>query len=90
MENSNKRKSYIGKITSNKMDKTVVVTVSTRIRHKKYGKVIWMSKKFYAHAADGEYKIGDNVKIIETRPISKLKRWRIASEPVDQNKSLEG
>ena len=59
------------------MDKTVVVTVSTTVRHSKYGKVVKRSKKFYAHCDSQDYKVGDSVKIIETRPLSKLKRWRV-------------
>ncbi len=73
-----KRKQLDGVITSNKMNKTVVVTVTRTIRHPRYSKVLKVNKKFYAHAENDEYKIGDKVTIIETRPISKLKRWRVA------------
>ena len=72
------RKSYSGKVTSVKMNKTVVVTVSETIRHKRYEKVISRNSKFYAHDENDECKLGDEVVIKETRPLSKLKRWRVA------------
>lgn len=72
-----KRKSLEGVVTSNKMNKTVVVTVTKSMRHPRYSKVIKRSKKYYAHSDDMEYKVGDKVTIIETRPLSKLKRWRV-------------
>lgn len=72
------RKSYVGEITSIKMDKTVVVTVNETKRHKRYEKVINRHTKFYAHDENNECKVGDTVSIIETRPMSKLKRWRVA------------
>jgi len=71
------RKVYTGVVTSNKMDKTVVVQISRRCQHPVYGKVITRSKKYYAHDASGEAKVGDQVTIMETRPLSKLKRWRV-------------
>ena len=74
-----KRKIFEGVVTSNKMDKTVVVTVTKTMRHPKYSKVIQVNKKFYAHTEDAGLKIGDKVKIIETKPLSKLKRWRVAT-----------
>jgi len=73
-----KRKIYTGVVTSNKMDKTVVVTVTRTIRHKRYDKVVNVKKKFYAHTDSDDHQIGDSVKIIETKPLSKLKRWRVA------------
>ena len=73
------RKSYTGKVTSVKMDKTVVVTVTATGRHKRYEKVITRNTKFYAHDEKNECSVGDTVTIRETRPISKLKRWRIAT-----------
>ena len=72
-----KRKSYSGKVSSVKMDKTVVVSVSETIRHKRYEKVISRDTKFYVHDEKNECKVGDTVTIIETRPLSKLKRWRV-------------
>ena len=71
------KRSYVGNITSAKMNKTVVVTVTETMRHKKYEKVIRRNTKFYAHDENNECNIGDEVEIIESRPISKLKRWRI-------------
>ncbi|MFM7728670.1 MAG: 30S ribosomal protein S17 [Flavobacteriales bacterium] len=73
----NLRKERIGIVTSNKMDKSVVVMVETKIMHPKYGKFVKYSKKFMAHDEKGECGIGDTVKIMETRPMSKLKRWRM-------------
>ena len=71
------RKERVGIVTSNKMDKTIVVTVDRLARHKRYKKVIKISKKYYAHDENNEANIGDEVKIAETRPTSKLKRWRL-------------
>jgi small subunit ribosomal protein S17 len=73
----NLRKERIGIVTSNKMEKSVVVMVETKIMHPKYGKFVKYSKKFMAHDEKEECGIGDTVKIMETRPISKLKRWRL-------------
>lgn len=66
-----------GVVVSNKMQKTVVVNVDTRFAHPKYKKIITRGKKYYAHVAQ-ELAVGQKVKIIETRPLSKLKRWRVA------------
>ncbi|HLG25299.1 MAG TPA: 30S ribosomal protein S17 [Candidatus Gracilibacteria bacterium] len=66
-----------GTVTSNKMDKTVVVTVHSYRTHAKYKKRYRVSKKFYAHDAENSCKIGDEVTIQETKPLSKLKRWTI-------------
>jgi small subunit ribosomal protein S17 len=73
----NLRKERIGVVTSNKMDKSVVVMVETKIMHPKYGKFVKYSKKFMAHDEKSECGVGDTVKIMETRPMSKLKRWRM-------------
>jgi len=73
----NLRKERIGIVTSNKMEKSVVVMVETKIMHPKYGNFVKYSKKFMAHDEKGECGIGDTVKIMETRPMSKLKRWRM-------------
>ncbi len=73
----NLRKERIGIVTSNKMEKSVVVMVETKVMHPKYGKFVKYSKKFMAHDEKGECGVGDTVKIMETRPISKLKRWRL-------------
>ncbi len=72
-----KRKVLIGEVVSDKMDKTVVVRVERAFRHPVYGKVVKKHKKFYAHDENNECRIGDVVKIMETRPLSKLKRWRV-------------
>ena len=73
------RKTRKGLVVSNKMNKTVVVKVTRRIRHEQYGKVMTTSKKYYVHDEAEQAKEGDIVEIIETRPISKLKRWAIVS-----------
>lgn len=71
------RKVRRGKVISNKMDKTVVVQVQTTMRHPQYGKVITRNSKFYAHNELKPLQVGDVVDIVETRPLSKLKRWRV-------------
>ncbi len=73
----NLRKTRIGIVSSNKMDKTITVTVERKVKHAKYGKFLKQSKKFHAHDEKGECNIGDTVKIMETRPLSKTKRWRL-------------
>ena len=73
----NLRKERTGTVTSNKMDKSIVVAVEMKIMHPKYGKFVKQTKKFMAHDETGECGIGDVVKIMETRPMSKLKRWRM-------------
>lgn len=71
------RKTRIGHVVSDKMDKTVVVRVETKVRHPLYGRIVKQSKKFKAHDENNESHTGDKVKIMETRPLSKDKRWRI-------------
>ncbi len=73
----NARKERIGIVTSNKMDKTIVVSVERKVKHPKYGKFVKRTKKFYAHDEKAECGIGDTVRIMETRPLSKLKNWRL-------------
>lgn len=73
----NLRKERVGVVVSNKMQKTIVVETTTRVPHPKFGKIIKHIKKFYAHDEDGKVQIGDKVRIVETRPMSKLKRWRV-------------
>jgi len=73
----NRRKERIGLVVSNKMDKTITVVVESRIKHAIYGKFMKKSTKFHAHDEKNECGIGDTVKIMETRPLSKLKRWRL-------------
>lgn len=73
----NLRKERVGFVTSNKMDKTVSVSVQRRLRHPIYGKFVKKSKKFMAHDATNDCNEGDKVRIMETRPLSKKKRWRV-------------
>lgn len=72
-----KRKVFIGRVISDKMNKTVVVAVERLVRHPLYKKVIRRTSKFYAHDEHNECRVGDLVEIMETRPLSKLKRWRV-------------
>jgi len=71
-----------GVVVSNKMEKTIVVSIENRITHKKYGKVITKTKKYKAHDEKNECQIGDVVSIIETRPLSKTKRWNLNDRQV--------
>lgn len=71
------RKERVGQVVSTKMKKTAVVETTTRVPHPKFGKIIKQIKRFYAHDEDGKAQIGDTVRIAETRPLSKLKRWRL-------------
>ncbi len=73
----NRRKVRVGKVVSDKMDKTIVVAVERTTRHPLYGKTIRRTKKYKVHDMNNECHIGDRVKIMETRPISKEKRWRL-------------
>ena len=77
MEERNLRKVMIGKVVSDKMDKTVVVAVETSVKHKMYNKIVKRTYKLKAHDETNECKIGDTVKVMETRPLSKDKRWRV-------------
>jgi small subunit ribosomal protein S17 len=72
-----KRKTVVGKVVSNKMQKTISVRVERRYRHPLYGKYVKKSSKFMAHDEKSECQVGDVVRIMETRPFSKLKRWRL-------------
>jgi len=72
------RKQRVGNVVSTKMNKTIVVEFIARVPHPKFKKIIKRSKKFYAHDEKSEAAIGDKVRIEETRPMSKLKRWRLA------------
>lgn len=74
------RKFKKGRVVSNKMMNTVVVAVDRTIRHPRYGKVLRLTKKLYAHHEGEPLAIGDVVTVVETRPISKLKRWRVVEE----------
>ena len=71
------RKERVGQVVSIKMSKTLVVETTTRVPHAKFGKIIKQVKRFYAHDEEGKAQLGDTVRIAETRPLSKLKRWRL-------------
>ena len=73
------RKSQDGIVVSDKMAKTIVVAVARQVRHKSYGKIIRKTRKYYAHDEKGEAKVGDQVRIVESRPLSRLKHWRLQS-----------
>lgn len=75
----NERKSRIGLVASNKMDKTISVVIERRLKHPIYGKYVKKSKKLIAHDENNECQIGDLVKIMETRPMSRRKRWRLVT-----------
>jgi len=77
MEGRNLRKERVGVVVSNKMEKTITVNVDRKIKHAVYGKFMNRSKKFAAHDEKNECGIGDTVRIAETRPLSKNKRWRL-------------
>lgn len=77
METRNLRKEKVGIVTSNKMNKSIVVAVETKLKHEKYGKFLKSTSKFMAHDEKQECTIGDTVRISETRPLSKNKRWRL-------------
>lgn len=79
MEERRRRKIRTGKVVSNKMDKTVVVTVETLVRHPLYKKTVKKTSRLKAHDEKNECQIGDTVKIAETRPLSRDKRWRLVS-----------
>ena len=71
------RKTRVGEVISSSMNKTIVVRAVTRVPHPKFGKIVKQEKKFYAHDEENKAKNGDTVRIMETRPLSKLKRWRL-------------
>ena len=71
------RKTRVGVVTSTKMDKTIVVEYGARVPHPKFKKIVKKSKKFYAHDENSTAKVGDKVRIVETRPLSKLKCWEL-------------
>jgi len=73
----NLRKTKLGVVTSNKMDKSITVKVERKVKHPLYGKFVKKSTKFHAHDEKNECSIGDTVKIMESRPLSKTKRWRL-------------
>lgn len=71
------RKTRVGEVISDGMNKTIVVRTTTRVPHPKFGKIVKQQRKFYAHDEENKAKAGDRVRIMETRPLSKLKRWRL-------------
>ncbi|MDP4092443.1 MAG: 30S ribosomal protein S17 [Bacillota bacterium] len=77
MDERNLRKTRVGKVVSDKMDKTIVVAIETSVKHPLYGKIVKRTYKLKAHDENNECKIGDKVKVMETRPLSKEKRWRL-------------
>lgn len=77
METRNLRKERVGKVVSSKMDKTITVIVQRKMKHPIYGKFVSKTKKFHAHDEKNDCGEGDTVKIMETRPLSKSKRWRL-------------
>ncbi len=77
MEKRNLRKERIGLVVSNKMDKSITVQIERKFRHPIYGKFVKKTKKFIAHDENNECNIGDTVRIMETRPLSKRKNWRL-------------
>ncbi len=77
MSERNLRKVMVGIVTSDKMDKTVVVSVETNVKHKLYGKIVKNTYKLKAHDEENQCHVGDKVKVMETRPLSKDKRWRV-------------
>lgn len=77
MAERNQRKSRVGVVVSNKMKKTVIVRIERQVTHAKYGRIMRSSTKYSAHDEKAECGIGDTVRIMETRPLSKTKRWRV-------------
>jgi len=80
-----RRKTRTGTVVSDRMNKTVVVAVERRFSHPLYGKQVTRTKKYHAHDEENKYHVGDVVRIVETRPLSKLKRWRVV-EVVDRTR----
>jgi small subunit ribosomal protein S17 len=78
-EDRNRRKTRVGLVVSDKMEKTIVVAVEDFVRHSLYGKAVKRTKKFKAHDEENQCNIGDKVRIMETRPLSKDKRWRLVN-----------
>ncbi len=78
MTERNLRKTRVGKVVSDKMDKTIVVAIENSVKHPLYGKIVKRTYKLKAHDENNECRVGDKVKVVETRPLSKEKRWRLA------------
>ena len=77
MTERNLRKTRVGIVVSNKMDKTVVVAIQDNVKHATYGKIIKRTTKIHAHDEKNECNVGDKIEVMETRPLSKTKRWRL-------------
>ncbi|MBE6671964.1 MAG: 30S ribosomal protein S17 [Ruminococcaceae bacterium] len=75
----NLRKTRVGKVVSNKMDKTIVVAIADKVKHPLFGKVMNRTIKIHAHDENNECTVGDTVEVMETRPLSKTKRWRLVT-----------
>jgi small subunit ribosomal protein S17 len=91
IKKSSLKKTREGTVVSNRMDKTIVVSSIVPVKHKKYGKFVRITKKFYAHDEHNQCLVGDRVKIVETRPLSKTKRWRVVEVKVTAgDSSLDG
>lgn len=88
MAQRNLRKTRVGRVVSNKMDKTVVVAVETLVRHPLYQRTIRRTRKFKAHDEQNACRMGDRVRIMETRPLSKEKRWRVV-EIIERSEEVE-
>ena len=78
-ETRNLRKVRVGKVVSTRMDKTIVVAVEDNVRHAKYGKIIKRTAKIHAHDENNQCTVGDKVSVMETRPLSRTKRWRLVN-----------
>lgn len=87
MNNRGKRSTMMGMVVSDRMDKTVVVSVERRVQHPIYKKYITRKKKYYVHDEKNDCSIGDKVRIISSRPLSKLKRWRV-TEIIEKSKGI--
>ena len=90
MEERNLRKTRTGKVVSDKMDKTIVVAVEDHVKHPLYNKIVKRTYKLKAHDENNECKVGDTVKVMETRPLSKDKRWRLVEIMEKAKKLFEG
>ena len=77
MEERALRKTRVGKVVSDKMDKTIVVAIEDHVKHPVYGKIVKRTSKIHAHDENNECGVGDTVEVMETRPLSKTKRWRL-------------
>lgn len=84
MTNEKLKRTLSGRVTSNKMDKTVTVLVERRLKHHLYGKFITRTKKYHAHDDNNQYAVGDLVEIVECRPLSRTKNWKVTKIVIDE------